>query len=169
LVSASMNGDLTMMSWILILDLDVLTIDTVCGALVVPTVTSPKSSPTRADELAAALLAPARISKSSDCARAGRTKAARINSSEKVRATIVRGTVLEPATCAPMWRNDSPFGRGRDGALTSRLSPSCCLACRCVICQSTDLPNALISNIGREAGIAPEKVSPECLILANPT
>jgi hypothetical protein len=89
-----MNGDLRMMSWILVLDLDVLTIDTVCGALVVPTVTSPKSSPTRADELATALLAPARISKSSDCARAGPTNAARINSSEKLNSAIGCATDL---------------------------------------------------------------------------
>jgi hypothetical protein len=46
LVSASMKGGLTMISLILIVFFPLtLTIDIVCGALVVPTATSPKSSP----------------------------------------------------------------------------------------------------------------------------
>src|SRR5260370_2717984 len=47
----------------------------------------------------------------------------------------------------------SPSGSGRDSAFTtSRRLPSACLACRRANCQCTDEPNALVANIGQQAG-----------------
>ena len=151
------NGGETRMSVIVIaVVLDLLVSVMVCGALMRPTMTFLKWIALSGERTSLGALALACVS-SADCANTGRANTVSINNSEKVRAAIVRGTVLEPATSAPIWRNDSPFGGGRDSALiTSRLLPRCSLASRCVKCQSTDVPNALISNIGQRRAARPE-------------
>ena len=127
---------------VIALVLDLLVSVMVCGSLVRPTITFPKWRALPGERTSLGALALACVS-SADCANTGRANTVSRNNSEKVRAAIVRATVLEPATSAPIWRNYSPFGSGRDGALiTGRRLPRCSVACRCEKCQRTDIPNA---------------------------
>jgi hypothetical protein len=161
------NGGETLMSVIVIaVVVDLLVSVMVCGSLVMPTITFLKWRALSGERTSLGALA---CGLSADCAIAGRANTVSINNSGKVRAAIVRGTVLERARSASGWRNYSPFGSGRDIALaTSRRLPSCSLTCRCVKCQRTVVPNAP-SNIRQTRAARPEQVSPECLIRANPS
>ena len=103
------NGGETRMSVIVIVVVvDLLVSVMVCGALVRPTITFPKWRALSGERTSLGAFALACVS-SADCANTGRANTVSINSSEKVRAAIVRETVPEPARSAPGWRNYSPL------------------------------------------------------------
>jgi hypothetical protein len=150
------NGGATRMSVIVIaVVVDLLVTVTACGSLTRPTITFPK--PIALGERTSLGTSALACISSADCANTGRTNTVSINNSEKVRAASLRGTVLERARSDPMWRNDGPFGSGRDGALTtSRRLPRWSVARRCVKCQSTDVPNKP-SSITQRRAACPKK------------